>query len=79
VKSLNPEFKNVLTTTTPGNGLLFGDSLNDALKEIDTANKMTARLSNVARSTTNSFHNFGTWVIPGKVEQLTFWGGHIFD
>ena len=45
VGSLNSEFKSVLTATSPGDGLLFGSSLNDSLKEIDIANKMTARLS----------------------------------
>jgi hypothetical protein len=45
VASLNPGFKRLLTETSPGEGLLFGNSLGDALKEIESANKMTARLS----------------------------------
>ena len=45
VKSLNPEFKALLTTTSPGSGLLFGNELTDTLKEIESSNKISARLS----------------------------------
>lgn len=45
VKSLNPEFKSVLSTTSPGEGWLFGAGLGDSLKEIESSNKLTARLN----------------------------------
>lgn len=45
VKSLNPEFKGVISATSPGEGLLFGNDLSDTLKDIDNTNKMAARLS----------------------------------
>lgn len=45
VKCLNPEFKGMLTTTSPGDGKLFGADLADKLRELESTNKLTARLS----------------------------------
>jgi hypothetical protein len=51
VRTLNPEFKRVLTTTSPGDGWLFGKDLSDSLKDIKHANKLSARLNaNTVRS-----------------------------
>ena len=41
---LNPEYKSVLTSTSPGEGLLFGADVGEALKQTETANKLLARL-----------------------------------
>lgn len=57
VKSLNPEFRSLTSSTSPGEGMLFGSSLTDVLKEIETSNKMTARLSgSIRRSTGQAKH-----------------------
>ena len=45
MKALNPEFKIVLNTTSPGDGWLFGNELGDSLKVIDSSNKLAARLN----------------------------------
>jgi hypothetical protein len=49
VKSLNPEFKSLLTATSPGDDLLFGAGLPDVLKDIEATNNLSARLSAQSR------------------------------
>ena len=45
VRSLNPEFRSLISNTSPGDGFLFGGDLSEVLKNIDTNNRLTARLS----------------------------------
>jgi hypothetical protein len=48
--ALNPEFRNLADNTTPSEGLLFGNNIADSVKEVESANKLTARLSTAASS-----------------------------
>ena len=43
-RSLNPDFKSLLTSTSPGDGWLSRSDWSDALKDIESNNKLTTRL-----------------------------------
>lgn len=55
VKSLNPEFKPVLFSTSPRNGWLYGKEPSDTLKDIVTTENLTARLYTTGTSKSRSY------------------------
>lgn len=58
VSGLNPEYKHLTETSAPGKGLLFGEDLADSMKEVETTNRLSAKLRVPSNSTNNTSSSF---------------------
>lgn len=57
LSNLNTNYKPLVSNTTPENGLLFGDNLENAMRSVETSNRLAQRLS-APRSMSRPFLGF---------------------
>lgn len=58
LSNLNTSYKPLVSNTTPENGLLFGDNLENAMRSVETSNRLAQRLSAAPRSMSRPFLGF---------------------